>query len=123
MGTGSFRKIKPTNCCGITTSVRVYRGGSRKFRNDKSARKSWCDFKSLEKKKALTSTLTRLYKKSGERGHSLSLLDPHMVKRTKLSSTDINYIWPVWGCKAVSYLSHDVFYLFIIIHHITDDYN
>ena len=75
------------------------------------------------KKKTLTSTLTRLYKKSGERGHSLSLLDPHMVKRTKLSSTDLNYIWPVWGYKAVSYLSHEVFYLFIIIHHITDDYN
>ena len=31
MGAGSFRKIKPTNCWGITTSVRVYRGGSRKF--------------------------------------------------------------------------------------------
>ena len=51
MGAGSFRKIKPTDCWGITTSVRVYRGGSRKFRNDESARKSRCDFKSLEKKK------------------------------------------------------------------------
>ena len=31
---------------------------------------------------------------------------------------------PVWGYKAVSYLSHDFFfYLFIVIHHITDDYN
>ena len=33
------------------------------------------------------------------------------------------YPRPVWGYKAVSYLSHDFFYLFIVIHHITDDYN
>ena len=48
---------------GITASVRAYRGGYRRFRKDKSTRKSWCGFNLLVNK-----TLTSTIKKVGKGG-------------------------------------------------------
>ena len=63
MGTGSFRKIKPTKCWGITTSVRVYRGGSRNLEMTKVTEKVGAISNHLKTKRPLKQDSIRMWRK------------------------------------------------------------